>query len=85
MYIIDPKLSGNVSRFYNHSCMPNMFVQSVYVDTHDKRFPLTAFFAARFVEAGAELTWNYNYTVGSARGRKLACKCGSIQCLGRLL
>lgn len=32
-----------------HSCSPNMFVQNVFIDTHDLRFPWVAFFAKRLV------------------------------------
>ncbi|PIK47036.1 SET domain, bifurcated 1a [Apostichopus japonicus] len=46
--------SGKV---FNHSCSPNLFVQNVFVDTHDLRFPWVAFFAARGLRAGTELTW----------------------------
>lgn len=31
-----------------HSCNPNLFVQNVFVDTHDLRFPWVAFFAKRY-------------------------------------
>ncbi|KAF5902340.1 histone-lysine N-methyltransferase SETDB1-B isoform X1, partial [Clarias magur] len=45
-YIIDAKLEGNLGRYLNHSCSPNLFVQNVFVDTHDLRFPWVAFFAS---------------------------------------
>ena len=35
----------NISNFFQHSCSPNVFVQNVFVDTHDLRFPWVAFFA----------------------------------------
>ena len=34
-----------------HSCDPNVFVQNVFVDSHDLRFPWVAFFAGRCVRA----------------------------------
>ncbi|KAK6643619.1 hypothetical protein RUM43_005129 [Polyplax serrata] len=64
-YIMDAKSSGNIGRYLNHSCQPNVFVQNVFVDTHDVRFPWVAFFALTFIKAGTELTWDYNYDVGS--------------------
>ena len=36
-YIMDAKTAGNIGRFFNHSCNPNVFVQNVFVDTHDLR------------------------------------------------
>lgn len=48
-YIMDAKKMGNLGRYFNHSCNPNVFVQNVFIDTHDPRFPEVAFFAKRFV------------------------------------
>ncbi|KAI3360504.1 hypothetical protein L3Q82_002391 [Scortum barcoo] len=84
-YIIDAKLEGNLGRYLNHSCSPNLFVQNVFVDTHDLRFPWVAFFASKRIRAGTELTWDYNYEVGSVEGKVLLCCCGSTECRGRLL
>uniref|UniRef100_A0A4W5R1D3 [histone H3]-lysine(4) N-trimethyltransferase n=1 Tax=Hucho hucho TaxID=62062 RepID=A0A4W5R1D3_9TELE len=84
-YIIDAKLEGNLGRYLNHSCSANLFVQNVFVDTHDLRFPWVAFFASKRIRAGTELTWDYNYEVGSVEGKELLCCCGSTECRGRLL
>uniref|UniRef100_A0A671PS79 [histone H3]-lysine(4) N-trimethyltransferase n=1 Tax=Sinocyclocheilus anshuiensis TaxID=1608454 RepID=A0A671PS79_9TELE len=84
-YIIDARQQGNLGRFINHSCSPNLFVQNVFVDTHDLRFPWVAFFASKRIKAGTELTWDYNYEVGSVEGKVLLCCCGSLRCTGRLL
>ena len=29
---------GNIGRYLNHSCDPNVFVQNVFVESHDLRF-----------------------------------------------
>ncbi|GLV36651.1 eggless [Carabus blaptoides fortunei] len=84
-YIMDAKNTGNIGRFLNHSCSPNVFVQNVFVDTHDLRFPWVAFFAMNYIRAGTELTWNYNYDVGSVPNKVIFCHCGSPECRGRLL
>ncbi|XP_034935600.1 histone-lysine N-methyltransferase eggless [Chelonus insularis] len=85
VYIMDAKTTGNIGRYLNHSCDPNVFVQNVFVDTHDVRFPWVAFFALNFIRAGQELTWNYSYDVGSIPGKIIPCKCGASNCRGRLL
>lgn len=85
MYVIDAKCFGNVGRFMNHSCSPNLFVQNVMVDTHDLRFPWVAFFAQQNIQSYTELTWDYNYETGSVPGKILICKCGAKSCKGRLL
>ncbi|XP_063632703.1 uncharacterized protein LOC134803797 [Cydia splendana] len=84
-YIMDAKVQGNIGRYLNHSCTPNVFVQNVFVDTHDPRFPWVAFFALSQIRAGTELTWNYNYDVGSVPGKVLYCYCNAPNCRGRLL
>lgn len=68
-----------------HSCSPNLFVQNVFVDTHDLRFPWVAFFSAAHIRSGTELTWNYNYEVGVVPGKVLYCQCGAPNCRLRLL
>ncbi|XP_018371406.1 PREDICTED: histone-lysine N-methyltransferase SETDB1 isoform X1 [Trachymyrmex cornetzi] len=85
VYIMDAKTTGNIGRYLNHSCDPNVFVQNVFVDTHDVRFPWVAFFALQYIKAGQELTWNYSYDVGSIPGKVIICKCGAANCRGRLL
>ncbi|XP_071440737.1 histone-lysine N-methyltransferase eggless [Hetaerina americana] len=84
-YIMDAKSIGNVGRYLNHSCSPNVFVQNVFVDSHDLRFPWVAFFALTYITAGTELTWDYNYDVGSVPGKVMYCSCNSTECRGRLL
>ncbi|KAH0621781.1 hypothetical protein JD844_023408 [Phrynosoma platyrhinos] len=46
--LLDATREGNVGRFLNHSCSPNLFVQSVFVETHNRNFPWVAFFTNRF-------------------------------------
>ena len=37
-YVIDGGVKGNVARFFNHSCDPNMFMQNMLWDHGDIRF-----------------------------------------------
>lgn len=85
VYIMDAKTSGNIGRYLNHSCFPNTYVQNVFVDTHDIRFPWVSFFALHYIQAGTELTWDYSYDVGSVPGKSMKCHCQSVYCRGRLL
>lgn len=85
VYIMDAKTSGNIGRYLNHSCSPNTFVQNVFVDTHDLRFPWVSFFALHYIPAGTELTWDYSYDIGSVPGKRMKCHCESLYCRGRLL
>ena len=84
-YILDARVKGNLGKYLNHSCDPNIFAQNVFVDTHDLRFPWIAFFTSRRLEAGEELAWDYNYQVGAVEGKRIDCHCGSEICRKRLL
>ncbi|KAH8871677.1 Histone-lysine N-methyltransferase eggless, partial [Schistosoma japonicum] len=84
-YIMDAKKMGNLGRYFNHSCNPNVFVQNVFIDTHDPRFPEVAFFAKRNIEVGEEMTWDYGYTVDAVPFKVLYCYCGEPNCRIRLL
>ncbi|XP_067896038.1 uncharacterized protein [Heterodontus francisci] len=79
-YFLDATEEGNIGRFINHSCDPNLIVQSVFVDTHDKNFPWVAFFTNRYIKAGSELTWDYRYSRGSMPEEEIPCLCGSVNC-----
>ncbi|CAB3401694.1 unnamed protein product [Caenorhabditis bovis] len=85
LFVLDAKRRGNIGRFLNHSCDPNVVTQHVLYDTHDLRLPWTAFFARRFIKAGEELCWDYNYTMMRDNDEQIVCNCGSERCRGRLL
>ncbi len=85
VYIMDAKSIGNIGRYLNHSCRPNIFVQNCFVDTHDLRFPWVAFFAMEHIRAGQELCWDYCYIVDQVQGKEIYCQCGAQNCRGRLL
>ncbi|XP_074158557.1 histone-lysine N-methyltransferase SETDB2-like [Sminthopsis crassicaudata] len=80
VYLLDATKEGNVGRFLNHSCNPNLFVQNVFVETHDRNFPWVAFFTKRHVKAGTELTWDYGYEAGSIPEKEIPCQCGFHTC-----
>ncbi|XP_053139811.1 histone-lysine N-methyltransferase SETDB2 [Hemicordylus capensis] len=83
--LLDATREGNVGRFLNHSCCPNLFVQSVFVETHNKKFPWVAFFTNRHVKAGTELTWDYGYEAGSMPETETTCQCGALKCRKKIL
>ncbi|KAF4747663.1 Histone-lysine N-methyltransferase ehmt2, partial [Perkinsus olseni] len=55
-FTIDAHYFGNVGRFVNHSCSPNLVIQRVLVDTHDYRLPRLALFAETNIDSLVELT-----------------------------
>ncbi|KAM8930832.1 histone-lysine N-methyltransferase SETMAR [Pelodytes ibericus] len=54
---VDPTHKGNMGRFLNHSCQPNLFM--LPVRTHSM-VPKLALFAARDISAGEELCYDYS-------------------------
>ncbi|XP_069379138.1 histone-lysine N-methyltransferase NSD3 isoform X4 [Paralichthys olivaceus] len=76
--VIDAGPKGNSSRFMNHSCSPNCETQKWTV-SGDVRIGL---FTLCDIDAGTELTFNYNlHCVGN---RRTSCHCGSDNCSGFL-
>uniref|UniRef100_A0A0P6J257 Histone-lysine N-methyltransferase SETDB2 n=1 Tax=Heterocephalus glaber TaxID=10181 RepID=A0A0P6J257_HETGA len=85
VFLLDATKEGNVGRFLNHSCCPNLLVQNVFVKTHDRNFPLVAFFTHRFVKARTELTWDYGYKAGTLPNKEILCQCGANKCRKKIL
>ncbi|XP_004604545.2 histone-lysine N-methyltransferase SETDB2 isoform X2 [Sorex araneus] len=84
-FLLDARREGNVGRFLNHSCCPNLLVQNVFVETHDRNFPLMAFFTNRYVKARTELTWDYGYEAGTMPEKEILCQCGFNKCRKKIL
>ncbi|KAL8106950.1 uncharacterized protein LOC141670429 [Apium graveolens] len=88
-FTIDAAHCGNVGRFINHSCSPNLYAQNVLYDHEDRRMPHIMLFAAENIPPLKELTYHYNYTVGQVYDsngeiKMKMCYCGSSECTGRL-
>ena len=58
-FTVDAARYGNVSHFVNHSCDPNLQVFNVFIDNLDTRLPRIALFSTRTINAGEELTFDY--------------------------
>ncbi|XP_029358440.1 histone-lysine N-methyltransferase SETMAR [Echeneis naucrates] len=54
---VDPAVVGNVGRFLNHSCLPNLFMLPVRVHSI---VPRLALFAGQDINAQEELTFDYS-------------------------
>ncbi|XP_023749281.1 histone-lysine N-methyltransferase, H3 lysine-9 specific SUVH4 [Lactuca sativa] len=88
-FCIDAGSTGNVARFINHSCQPNLFVQCVLSVHHDITQARVILFAADNIPPLKELTYDYGYELDSVMGpdgkvKKLACYCGAPDCRQRL-
>ncbi|XP_035040196.2 histone-lysine N-methyltransferase EHMT1 isoform X1 [Hippoglossus stenolepis] len=80
MYCIDARFYGNISRFLNHMCEPNLFACRVFTTHQDLRFPHIAFFASENIKAGEELGFNYGDHFWEVKSKLFNCECGSSKC-----
>ncbi|KAF3791086.1 Histone-lysine N-methyltransferase H3 lysine-9 specific [Nymphaea thermarum] len=88
-YCLDAVSIGNVTRFINHSCEPNLFVQCVLSSHHDMKLARVVLFAADNIPPLQELSYDYNYLLDSVVGpdgkvKELLCYCGTADCRKRL-
>ncbi|KAG7993858.1 hypothetical protein I3843_01G027000 [Carya illinoinensis] len=81
-YVIDATKYGNVSRFINHSCLPNLVSYQVLVESMDGQRAHIGLYASRDIALGEELTFNYRYELLPGEG--YPCHCGASNCRGRL-
>ncbi|ESQ27879.1 hypothetical protein EUTSA_v10018201mg [Eutrema salsugineum] len=86
--LISAKNFGNVARFMNHSCSPNVLWQPVICEGNGESVVHIAFFAIRHISPLAELTYDYGVSptseasIGSFIHGKRKCLCGSVKCRG---
>uniref|UniRef100_A0A8C2ZSD0 Euchromatic histone-lysine N-methyltransferase 1b n=1 Tax=Cyclopterus lumpus TaxID=8103 RepID=A0A8C2ZSD0_CYCLU len=80
LYCIDARFYGNISRFLNHMCEPNLFACRVFTKHQDLRFPHIAFFASENIKAGEELGFNYGDHFWEVKSKLFSCDCGSSKC-----
>ncbi|XP_040013282.1 histone-lysine N-methyltransferase EHMT1 [Xiphias gladius] len=80
LYCIDARFYGNISRFLNHMCEPNLFACRVFTTHQDLRFPHIAFFASENIKAGEELGFNYGDHFWEVKSKLFNCECGSSKC-----
>jgi SET domain-containing protein len=70
---LDGSRGGNGTHYINHSCEPNAFMQILYGHI--------LFIALRDIEAGEEITIDYESTLHSNKKR---CVCGAPSCRGTI-
>ncbi|KAM6244073.1 histone-lysine N-methyltransferase EHMT1 isoform 3-T3 [Porphyrio hochstetteri] len=80
VYCIDARFYGNISRFINHFCEPNLIPVRVFMSHQDLRFPRIAFFSTRHIEAGEEIGFDYGDRFWDIKIKYFSCQCGSPKC-----
>lgn len=78
---ITAKNEGNVARFMNHSCSPNVFWRPVVRENKTESDLHIAFHAVKHIPPMTELTYDYGIVLPLKAGqRKKKCLCGSVKC-----
>ncbi|KAJ4830133.1 hypothetical protein Tsubulata_006753 [Turnera subulata] len=85
--VISAKTAGNVARFMNHSCYPNVFWQPIISEHGGENFLRIGFYAMRHIPPMTELTYDYGISRiddvhGTPPQRKKKCLCGAPRCRG---
>ena len=70
---LDGSKGGNGTHYINHSCEPNAYMKTVYGHI--------IFLALRDIQAGEEITVDYELTLHSDKKR---CTCGAASCRGTI-
>ncbi|KAH6774682.1 hypothetical protein C2S51_013086 [Perilla frutescens var. frutescens] len=83
-YVIDATNYGNVSRYINHSCSPNLVNHQVLIESMDSKLAHIGFYASRDIGLGEELTYDFRYKLLGGEGEGCRCECGASNCRGRL-
>ncbi len=88
VFTIDATTTGNVARFFNHSCGRGN-LEPVIVRLAGSMIPQVAMFASEDIAAGEELTFAYGESVSAAElagphTKWRRCFCGTKSCMGYL-
>ncbi|XP_046845823.1 uncharacterized protein LOC124439604 [Xenia sp. Carnegie-2017] len=80
LFCLDAKFYGNITRFINHSCDPNILPVRVFTDHQVKCCPRIAFFAARDIYPYEEICSNYGEKFWTVKKSEFFCLCKTSKC-----
>ncbi|KAI9645022.1 hypothetical protein NHQ30_007061 [Ciborinia camelliae] len=83
-YVIDGEFYAGPSRFFNHSCEPNMRIFARVGDYSEKNLHDLAFFALEDIRPMTELTFDYVDGFHDGEEGSERCLCGAESCRGWL-
>ena len=79
-FCLDANKFGNVARFINHSCSPNLVPVKVFTSHQDLRFPHIALFASKAIKRGDVLGFDYGEKFWVIKHKFFTCWCGGDKC-----
>ena len=78
----DATRKGNVARFTNHSCEPNVNAVVIPKDKHRTEKAIV-FYALKDLDVGDEITYDYKFAFEDGTDT-IHCNCGASMCRGRM-
>lgn len=81
--VVSAKNKGNVGRFMNHSCSPNVYWQPIMRENEEESYLHIGLYAIKHIAPLQELTFDYGIPRGEKKGLvKKKCLCESSKCRG---
>uniref|UniRef100_A0A8C7ISF4 Euchromatic histone-lysine N-methyltransferase 1a n=1 Tax=Oncorhynchus kisutch TaxID=8019 RepID=A0A8C7ISF4_ONCKI len=80
VHCIDARLFGNIGRFINHLCEPNLLAVRVFTMHQDLRFPRIAFFSRKPIQSGDQIGFDYGDHFWKVKSKYYSCQCFSPRC-----
>ncbi|KAL0979586.1 hypothetical protein UPYG_G00186950 [Umbra pygmaea] len=80
VHCIDARLFGNIGRFINHLCEPNLLAVRVFTMHQDLRFPRIAFFSSKPIKSGDQIGFDYGDHFWKVKCKYYSCQCCSPRC-----
>uniref|UniRef100_A0A4W5QL37 Euchromatic histone-lysine N-methyltransferase 1a n=1 Tax=Hucho hucho TaxID=62062 RepID=A0A4W5QL37_9TELE len=80
VHCIDARLFGNIGRFINHLCEPNLLAVRVFTMHQDLRFPRIAFFSRKPIQSGDQIGFDYGDHFWKVKSKYYSCQCCSPRC-----
>lgn len=80
--VIDATKHGGFARYINHSCDPNSVAKIIDGDPPNENLKRVVVTSQRTIEAGEEITYDYQFPIELDVDARLPCMCGAKNCRG---
>ncbi len=80
--VIDATKHGGFARYINHSCDPNCMAKIIDGDPPNQHLKRVVVTSQRTIEAGEEITYDYQFPIELDLDARLPCSCGAKSCRG---
>ena len=81
-FVIDATKHGGFARYINHSCDPNCVAKIIDGDAPNQHLKRVIVSSQRAIEAGEEITYDYQFPIENDLDARLPCSCGAKNCRG---